>query len=327
MIKYRTFRNNDPPALAEIWRSHPPLRALVQPMTAALLEQYVFAKPYFDALGFFVAVEDDRAIGFAHAGFMPNDDGDELSTDEGVVSLIMVVPHTQRSEIAKRLLRRCEEYLKQKGAHKVYAGGASGVGPFYLGLYGGCLLPGILSSDRTSIEQFEQSGFVACRERAILHRQLTGFRPLVDRQQMQLRRGYNVEAEFDPKSDTWWNACTFGQTDQTCFHVIPRDGSKAVGRVNIWDMEPMSGCWGVQAVGILELEIRQDVRRQGLATFLLGEAIRQLQTQRTNLIEAQVAVSDTAAIGLFRKLGFEEVERGVVFEKKLDRGKKIESDE
>jgi ribosomal protein S18 acetylase RimI-like enzyme len=318
MIQYRSFRNSDPPALAEIWRSHPPLRALAQPMTAALLEQYVFAKPYFDAAGFIVAEEEGRAIGFAHAGFMPDENGNDLSTDEGVVSLMMVVPHTERSGIAKGLLRQCELYLKAKGATKVYAGGASGVGPFYLGLYGGCLLPGILNSDRTATEQFEQSGFISSRERVILHRQLTGFRPVVDRKQMQLRRGYNVEAEFDPKSQTWWEACTVGQTDQTCFHVIPRDGSESAGHVNVWDMEPMSGCWGVQAVGILDLEIHEDLRRQGLATFLLGEAIRQLQAQRTNLIEAQISVTDSAAVGLFRKLGFEEVERGVVMEKAID---------
>ena len=39
-IVYRTFRNTDPPHLVDIWRSQPPERALVQPMSVALLPEY-----------------------------------------------------------------------------------------------------------------------------------------------------------------------------------------------------------------------------------------------------------------------------------------------
>jgi hypothetical protein len=51
LIRYRPFQNWDPPALAEIWRSQPPIRGRIQTVTPPLLEKYVFAKPWFDRHG------------------------------------------------------------------------------------------------------------------------------------------------------------------------------------------------------------------------------------------------------------------------------------
>jgi hypothetical protein len=55
LTEYRAFRNTDPPQLAEIWRSQPPSRGLMQPMSVAILEHYVFSKPTFDSAGLIVA--------------------------------------------------------------------------------------------------------------------------------------------------------------------------------------------------------------------------------------------------------------------------------
>ena len=74
MLTYRTFRNTDPPPLASIWRSRAGQQALAQPLSVDLLEQYVFAKLYFDYQGLILACDDGEAVGFAHAGFGPDDD-------------------------------------------------------------------------------------------------------------------------------------------------------------------------------------------------------------------------------------------------------------
>ena len=80
MIHYRPFSNTDPPLLAELWRSCAN-RPLVQPLTAAMLEELVLNKPYFDREGLWLAVEDDKPQGFVHAGFGPSEDESTLSTD------------------------------------------------------------------------------------------------------------------------------------------------------------------------------------------------------------------------------------------------------
>jgi ribosomal protein S18 acetylase RimI-like enzyme len=63
------------------------------------------------------------------------------------------------------------------------------------------------------------------------------------------------------------------------------------------------------------LEIDESERRQGLATFLLGEGLRQSHRHGATLVEAQAMQHNTAALSLYRKLGFEEVDQGVVFRK------------
>ena len=59
----------------------------------------------------------------------------------------------------------------------------------------------------------------------------------------------------------------------------------------------------------------QAVQRSGLATFLNVEAIRYLQTSGMGLVEVQTMQQNTAARGLYEKLGFEQVDQGIVLRK------------
>ncbi len=111
MIEYRPFRNLDPPALCEIWRNHPPVRALFQPMTPVVLEDTVLSKPFFDREGLIVATDDQRPVGFVHAGFGPNAAGTALDPPIGATCMLMVSHHDQRTDIAEQLLRHSEAYL------------------------------------------------------------------------------------------------------------------------------------------------------------------------------------------------------------------------
>ena len=73
VIRYRSFRNTDPPKLVEIWRSADP-QTLAQSMSVSLLEDLVLGKPYFDRCGLIVACEEKNPVGFGHAGFGPSAD-------------------------------------------------------------------------------------------------------------------------------------------------------------------------------------------------------------------------------------------------------------
>ena len=113
MLRFRCFHNTDPPAVTAIWQSRDGQPGLYQPVSVDLLEQYVFGKPYFDCAGFILATDDDRPVGFAHAGFGPNPSRDGLSTDAGVTCLLLTLPEFARPEIAAGLLERCEHYLRR----------------------------------------------------------------------------------------------------------------------------------------------------------------------------------------------------------------------
>src|SRR4051812_40528586 len=115
-------------------------------MTAILLDRLVFSKPYFDPLGLIVATENGQPIGFAHAGFGPTEDESALSNELGASILTIVSPHPDEAKIAATLITGSEKYLRDQGAKVLYAGGMRPLNAFYLGLYGGSELPGILDS-------------------------------------------------------------------------------------------------------------------------------------------------------------------------------------
>ena len=317
LLQYRPFRNDDPPAIAAVWRSQPPLRGLMQPMSPALFERQVLSKPYFQREGFIVAMDQQRMVGFAHAGFGPNDELTGLAYDKGVTSIVMVVPDVDGSHVSHELLSRSEEYLRDRGATALYGGCVPPHSPFYLGLYGGSQARGVLKSDQNRVNLFAASGYLDVDRCLILQRNLVGFRPRVDRDQMRIRRGYLIEAVLDPPVRNWWEACTRGDTQRTCFSLSRKGNARACGQAEFWDLDPFTNSWGVHAVGLLHVEIASASRRQGLSTHLLGEALRQLQAQGVKLVEAQVAHDNLAALGLFEKLGFEEIDQSIVYRKEL----------
>ena len=317
MIRYRPFRNTDPPAIAELWCNHPPQRFLAQPMSIALLEQRVFGKPYFDRLGLIVAEEQRHIVGFAHGGFASNEDGSGLTTRIGSTCMLMVANHPQRHGTAARLLEASERYLIERGARTLYAGSVWPANAFYLGLYGGSPSPGLLRSDTERVRLFLAAGYQCVEEHFVMQRPLAGFRPIVDRVQMQLRRRYRVESELDPPVESWWEACTIGQMERTCHRLVSREDDAPCGSVIFWDMERISAAWGVRAIGLIKLQIAEHLRGQGLGTLLVGEALRHAHGAGVSIAEAQVLEANRAAIALFAKLGFETVDRSLVLRKRV----------
>ena len=139
MIGYRSFRNDDPPRLADVWRTADLGPCGFQPMTSAWLEACVFSKPYFDRDGLVVALDGERVVGFAHAGFSPSADHSAIDTALGTTILVVVVPHEQHAAIGDALLARCEDYLRRRGTRTLMGGATPNLGGFYLDLHAGVL--------------------------------------------------------------------------------------------------------------------------------------------------------------------------------------------
>jgi ribosomal protein S18 acetylase RimI-like enzyme len=80
-------------------------------------------------------------------------------------------------------------------------------------------------------------------------------------------------------------------------------------------MEGYSWRWGLPSAGVLDIQVRADLRRQGLARFLLTHVLRKLQDDYFGIVEVQASDTDEAALGLFGALGFERVDAGRVYRK------------
>lgn len=317
VIIYRPFLNTDVPAIAKVWSSQPALRARFSQVTEQVLERHVFAKPYFDRRGLLVAEEEGECIGFAHAGGGPNEANDAVDFQVSALHGVFVQARDDAEAIADRLLLAAEDFLRASGATRVLAGGWFPVIPFYLGFYGGSRLPGIMADDEVQRRRFERHGYIEHGRTCILQVDAQAFRPPVNRQQMTNRRTHQIIASFDPQSDSWWEACTLGWSERVRFSLIDKDTGAAVGQVMFWDMEPLSSSWGRRSMGLYDLNIEDNRRRQGRATYLVGEALRQLGSQGVSLVEVQVARADAATMSLFLKLGFSEVGEGIRMDKNI----------
>jgi ribosomal protein S18 acetylase RimI-like enzyme len=314
VIDYRCFRNDDPPKLADVWRSADLGPSAMQPMTSALLEACVFSKPYFDREGLIVAVDDGRVVGFAHAAFGPNGDQESLDTTVGTTLLVVVVPQAGQEAIAAGLLTRCEDYLRRRGATTLLGGGSAGMRSFYLGLYGGADLPGILDSSPGMQEVFHAAGYVAAERIAVLRRPLAGFRPPINRLQLAIRRSTTLHAIDEPARRTWWEAATTTGMALRRYELRAAGGDP-LGSVLYWDMQPLAAAWGVSAAGLMHVGIEGGRRRQGLAHYLVAESLHDLAAEGVTLAETHVAESNLPATQLFTKLGFEAAARGTLFRK------------
>ena len=311
----RPFRNTDPPHLAEIWRSQPPQRSMLQPISASLLELGVFSKMHFDPQGLIVSTRDEVPVGFVHAGFGPNEEGTAIDTSLGTTYMLMLHNGEEDQGLADRLLAASEDYLRTRGVSVLYAGGIKPMNSFYLGLYGGSEIPGILDSNKLLRETCTKHGYRETSQIPILQTDLKTFRPSLSRKVRQLRRETVIVETIDPVSSTWWESCVWGAMQRDLFQLVDKKEKRVVATASFWDVQPLSASWGVCTAGLFDLYVEPDWRRRGAANYLLSEAFRKLHSRGVSTVEVQTMATNEAALALYDQLGFAEVDRGKVFRK------------
>jgi GNAT superfamily N-acetyltransferase len=288
---------------------------LAQGVKVDLFDDLVLSKPYFEADGLIVAVEDGTPVGFVHAAFGPSEDSSRLDRRRGVISMLMVQPRPDQTQIEAELLDCGEQYLRDHGAGEILAIGIGPVCPFYLGLYGGSDLPGVLGTDEHRQVIFRERGYDQVDEVRIYRIELPGYRPKIDRFQMKIGRIASVKLVIDPPTANWWEACTKGCFEQFRADLLPKAGGSPLATAMFWNMESLAARWGTQTVGLSHVEVDPEHRQKGMATYLLGESLRQLAESGFTYAEGQAMTKDVEAQGLFEKLGFFQYGSGSVLRK------------
>lgn len=286
----------------------------MQPISTNMLEVAVFSKQVFDRQGLIVATLDEQPVGFVHAAFGPNESQTAIDTDIGTTQVLMIRPEDRSPELTKDLLAQSEAYLRSRGAKVFYAGGIRPMNAFYLGLYGGSELPGVLEADPLQTV-LRSSGYREIDRVIVLQRELAGFRPEISRQARQIRRDFTFSESFCPAPENWWEAGTQGDIEHLRFSLMCRRDQTVVASVQFWDIEPLASSWEKRASGMYDLYVAPDFRRQGLSTFLLNESIKKLMFRGIGLLEAHTMHHNQPAICLYGKLGFTAVDCGYVFRK------------
>ena len=321
LYHFRPFRNTDPPKLANLWNRQAAQRGLAQPISAELLERCIFSRPTFERDGLIVAARDDMIAGFVHVGFGSTEDRCELCTDLGATCMLMVDPTIEtlgdvEGQLGSELLAHGERYLRTRGATVLYAGSIQPLDTFYLGLYGGSELPGILASDVEALAFYQRHDYEPIDRVCVLHCDLDRVRPTFDRRQLRLRREMQVTASYDPPATSWWDAVTASGLERTRFDLICTADSSVLASVEFWNMEPLASSWGIRAAGMTNLTVNSDRRRAGIATRILSEAFRSLKAEGVTQVEAQTMGENQPARALYESLGFVQIDEGVVLRKK-----------
>ena len=315
MIFYRHFINTDPPLIVDVWNQQQSMAGQIQKITTLICEKHLLSKPYFDPAGLILAfrrIEQNlQVVGFVHAGFSRNSTGSDIDRTQGVVSTLKVLDAPDSSEIAGQLLRKACEYLMSGGATSIHAGSCFPYAPFYRGLYGGSEVPGVLEHDKNFITACQSNNFVQQDRIAVWQRSLKTFRPVGGRDQLAIRRKYKINTVPDATPQTWWANCALGMSQRERMSIFNKVSQTVCGDVSLWDMHPLYE--GVAlARGIYGLNVSEELRRSGIATFLLGEALKYSMQSGIELVEAQTRESESAAGGVFQKLGFELKYRGLL---------------
>ena len=257
-------------------------------------------------------MDDGKIIGFAHAGFSPQESLAELDYKTGIVSQMRLDASVADGDVANTLLKMSVDYCRGKGAATIHAGCFFPHSPFYLGLYGGSRLPGVIEQDQQVLAGFKEFGFVEHDQIIILELQLSELTSIMGRQQMSVRRNYLINASSDPIEQSWWESCTLGVAGRERFTVINKRSKEVSGTVSYWDMQPLSNSYAGKARGLYNLSVNEDLRRGGIATYLVGESLKHLAKSGVTMVEAQTRSSDAASQALFEKLGFKKTSSGTL---------------
>jgi GNAT superfamily N-acetyltransferase len=197
----------------------------------------------------------------------------------------------------------------------IYAGGIKPLNAFYLGLYGGSELPGVLLTDPVLNDAALRGGYHEIDRVIVQQFELASYRQSFSRTQRQLRRELSTSESLNPPATSWWDACTLGAFERLQITLHSTNNNQPLASAWFWDIEPLSTSWGVPTAGIIELEVCRERRRQGLATFLLGETFERLRSRGVVRVEAQTMRNNTPALSMYKKLGFARVDEGVVYRK------------
>ncbi len=298
-----------------VWNEALPNRGAYTLRSPAAFERWIFAKPYFDPSLLIMACEDDIPVGFCHVGFGPKSDQTDLDPSIGVISMLALRLSKQKQKIGSQLLRLGEERLRERGASTIFAGGLRPNNPFYFGLYGGSNSPGFLESEPNMAHFFRTHQYEAAHRCLVFQRKLEQSLNLVDTRFATLRRRFEVHMAPRSAIHSWWQECQVGQLEQFEFRLEERVSGLPAARVYYWEMEGYGWRWNTPAAGIMDIQVRSDLRQQGVGKYLIAQLLRYLQDQYFGIVEAHVNEDNESAIRMFRSLGFTHVDTGIAFRK------------
>ena len=315
MIRFRAFRNGDPPALAELWNRGIPDRGVVRPLGPHEFNELVLGRQPFEPDGLILAEDEGRPVGFVHAGFgpeSPTGPSHRLDRELGTVAMLVVDPDRDDPGLEIGLFAEAESYLRRRGAKVLYAGGQFELSSFYWGVYGGSECSGVLESHHAFHRASRASGYEPVALTALFETDLSAPESR-DPKSTILRRQTRLEVVEDALPAGWWESSAIGYTQITRFRVLAKADDRELARASTWDMAAFGRLDGKARTGVIDVEVAEGERRKGYGRYLVSEILRHCRGQWGEVVSLQARSTNAAAIALYESLGFEAVETSTLY--------------
>lgn len=313
VIEYRTFRNSDPPQVAELWENCGLGRGAAGNLRTDAFEYLNFAQPYFDRHGLILACHEDNVIGMVHAGFGVNEEQDNIDRQTGVICVVMVHPDYRRRGIGRELVQKAETYLRDSGVTTIFAGQAEPLDSFYFGMYGGSQPSGFLLSDTAADPFFRAIGYAPFERHAVFQRDLCNKTDPVNMRLASVRRKTQLAIAYQRQPLAWWWITRLGRLDTVRFHLVGRGDNVPVAEVTVLGLDLYLDRWQERAIGLTNLEVADSERQQGYGQALLIEVCRRMREEMVTRVEAHASETNVAAMATLNSAGFERVDTGIVY--------------
>ena len=284
-------------------------------MTVHEFDAQVLGGVLFDAAGLIVAERDGKPVGFVHAGFGPDTPiGGPLSLSHGIgtVCMLVVAPDVNAPEVEDELLARATQYLRNRGASVIYAGGQFPLNPYYWGVYGGSEWAGILGMHVSFHTAVVRAGFEPVSTCVLLDADLS--QPEVrDPRTILYRRQSVLEVTEDALPSTWWTSLAIGDFRLTLYRLLSKSGGNELARATTWDMAWFGRNDGRIRLALVDMEVHTAHRRKGYGRHLVNEILHAARAQSADVVSLQTRSTNTAALALYEAIGFCPVETATLY--------------
>jgi len=327
MLTIRSFRNEDPPRLLELWRQTQHRRDGFSPLHSpshSQLQAQILGQPMLDSRSIMLAFNEKTPVGYVHTTLAPAPDGHSFDPTTGQICFLCVDPkYPDASGVAMALIHAGEDYLSGLGVQTIYGGSPSPSAPFYTGFYGGGEAVGILHTDQTIIDAFHAAGYGVHQKTGWFHLDLSDYSPDITPTTIPYYAELSIEINEIPESKTWWEGCI--QANGMWFDAMvyqistTRPVARLRMRVAYPDTESILTLYGgTWIASLIELRVHPDFANDGFKKFLLDEAVRYLASHNQVVqIEAHI-IEGSPLFVLLRDQFWQKRGSGSVFVKKVN---------
>lgn len=284
---------------------------------ALRLELCCLAKPYFREEDFLVAELDGRFVGFLHLGPLGNEQLTDAATDMAAISAFCIEPHADEASIAAALLGRALAICVDRHVNACRFKPMLPNCPFYVGLGPADSIIGTTSAESRVCSWLGSAGFEPLKPTSAWELEMIAFHAPVDRVQIQIRRSAHVDRQIHEPLLPWWQACMLGHTEPTAFQLTHRKERRVLNEVLFWSVAPELQTLPDSVFWLWPPTVSDEDAATDQLVFLLAESLRQLQSERVDLVRTVAGANENDTSNILKRLGFTPTQSGVVFEKTL----------